>query len=127
MDGLNEINAQNRTNKYVGARAERENVEWCARFVRQAMRTVGYAPMTEADKQRCNVYVTIFEPNDKRDVPNVYGGVLKYALDALTARNRHGTGAIWDDNSRWMPCMVPKIRIDPQRVGLEITVIPLDE
>jgi hypothetical protein len=127
MDGLNEINRQNRTNKYVGAAAERENVMWCARFVHQAMRAAGYAPMTEMDRQRCLVYVTVIEPHDQRDVPNVYGGVLKYALDALTARNKHGVGAIWDDNTKWMPKLVPSIRIDPQHVGIEITIIPLED
>lgn len=127
MDGLNELISQNRTNKYFGADKERENVMWCARFVRQAMRAAGYAPMTSANRQRCHVYVTVIEPHDQRDVPNVYGGVLKYALDALTTRNKHGSGAIWDDNTRWMPKLVPSIRIDPRNVGLEITVIPLEE
>lgn len=127
MDGLNELISQNRTNKYFGADKERENVMWCARFVRQAMRAAGYVPMTSANRQRCHVYVTVIEPHDQRDVPNVYGGVLKYALDALTTRNKHGAGAIWDDNTRWMPKLVPSIRIDPRNVGLEITVIPLEE
>ena len=57
----------------------------------------------------------------------MYGGVLKYALDALTARNKSGAGAIWDDNTRWMPKLVPSIRIDPDKPGIEITVIPLEE
>lgn len=127
MDGLNELIAQNRTDKHHGARKERENVMWCARFARQAMRVAGYAPMTESDRQRCEVHVTVIEPHDQRDVPNVFGGVLKYALDSLTARNKNGTGAIWDDNTRWMPRLVPSIRIDPHCVGLEITVIPLEE
>ena len=127
MDGLNEIISQNRTDKDYGAAKERENVLWCARFVRQAMRAAGYAPMTEASRQRCHVYVTIVEPHDQRDVPNVFGGVLKYALDALTARNKHGVGAIWDDNTKWMPKLVPSSRIDPRNVGVEITVIPLED
>ena len=127
MDGLNEIISQNRTNRDYAAAKERENVLWCARFIRQAMRAAGYAPMTEADRQRCNVYVTVIEPHNQRDVPNVYGGVLKYALDALTARNRNGCGAIWDDNTQWMPSMVPQIRVDPKNVGIQITVIPLEE
>lgn len=126
MDGLNEINRQNRTNRYYGASKERENVEWVAFFVRRAMREQGYAPMTRDDRCKCHVCITVVEPHDRRDVPNVYGGVLKYALDALTARNRHGTGAIWDDNSKWM-ALTPKIRIDPDNPGLEITVIALED
>ena len=127
MDGLNEIIGQNRTNRYVAADAERENLLHCARFIRAAMHKAGYAPMTKEDRRKCQVFVTVVEPHDKRDVPNVFGGVLKYALDALTARNGNGTGAIWDDNTRWMPRMVPSIRIDPTSPGIEITVIPLEE
>ena len=127
MDGLNEIISQNRTDKNVGAAIERQNLIWCTRFIKAAMRKAGYERMTDADRQRCNVYVTIIEPHDQRDVPNVYGGVLKYALDALTARNKNGAGAIWDDNTKWMPKLVPSIRIDPKNPGIEITVIPLED
>lgn len=126
MDGLNELIEQNRTNKYYGASKERENVMWCARFVRQAMRVAGYAPMTRADRCRCHVLITVVEVHGERDVPNVYGGVFKYACDALTARNKYGAGAIWDDNSNWM-VLTPKIRIDPSNPGIEIIVIPLEE
>ena len=126
MDGLNELIEQNRTNRYYGASKERENVMWCARFIRQAMRVAGYAPMTSADRCRCHVLITVVEAHGERDVPNVYGGVFKYACDALTARNKYGAGAIWDDNSNWM-VLTPKIRIDPSNPGIEITVIPLEE
>lgn len=126
MDGLNEIISQNRANKNFGARIEQENLLHCAWHIRKAMRKAGYARMDEADRCRCNVYVNIIEPNDQRDVANVFGGVLKYALDALTARNKNGAGAIWDDNTQWMPRLVPSIRVDPDNPGIEITVIPLD-
>lgn len=127
MDGLNEIVGQNRTNRQVGARIERENVEHVARFVRAKMHAIGYAPMTETDRQRAVVYVRIREPHDGRDVANVLGGVLKYTLDALTARNKHGTGAIWDDSTKWIAKLVPQIVVDPENVGVEIVVIPLEE
>lgn len=125
MDGLNELVAQNRASRYFGADKERENVMWCARFVRQAMQREGYAPMREGDRQRCAVQVVVYEPNDQRDVPNVLGGVLKYALDALTARNKNGTGAIWDDNVKWMPQLETSIVVNPDLVGIQITVTPL--
>ena len=127
MDGLNEIISQNRTNKNFGAAIERQNLIHCARFIRAAMRKAGYERMTKADRQRCHVYACIIEPHDQRDVPNVNGGVLKYALDAMTARNKNGAGAIWDDNTQWMPKLVPSIRIDPNNPGIEITVIPLED
>ena len=126
MDGLNEIIAQNRANKDYGAAMERDNVQHCARFVRAAMRVAGYAPMTAKDRCKCHVRVKVYEPHDQRDVPNVYGGVLKYAIDALTARNKNGVGAIWDDNSKWMSLSVLPIAIDPINPGIEITVIPLE-
>lgn len=127
MDGLNEIVGYNRANRAYGARKEKENLEHVAKFVDREMRRIGYARMTELDRQLCNVYVTIVEPNDRRDVPNVYGGVLKYTLDALTARNKHGVGAIWDDSTQWMPKLTVSIRVDPENVGVAITVIPLEE
>lgn len=127
MDGLNEIIAQNRANRDYAARAERENVQHCARFVRTAMHLAGYAPMTEGDRCKCIVRVRVYEPHDQRDVPNVYGGVLKYAMDALTARNKNGVGAIWDDNSKWMSLSVLPIAIDPINPGIEITITPLED
>jgi hypothetical protein len=53
--------------------------------------------------------------------------VSKYALDALTATNEYRAGAIWDDNTMWMPQFIPSIRIDPDNPGIQITVIPLEE
>ena len=49
MDGLNEIIADNRANKYNGARIERENVEWVTWYVMQAMNRQHWKPML--DKQ----------------------------------------------------------------------------
>ena len=126
MDGLNELVAQNRANRYLGARKERENLLWCARFIRQEMQRVGYKPMTESDRCRCFVRVTIFEPTADRDVPNVMGGVLKYLCDALTARNKSGVGAIYDDSSKWMQLSV-QVVVDPTQVGIRVTVIPLED
>ena len=126
MDGLNEMRGSDRAGKYVGANRERRNLEHCAWHVKVAMVKAGYAPMTVQDRCKCHVYMTIVEPHDRRDVPNVMGGVPKYALDALTARNKGGVGAIWDDNTHWMPKFVPTIRIDPERPGIEFTIIPLE-
>lgn len=127
MDGLNELIASSRTDKYVGARKERENVEHCALFVRLAMRRCRYRPMTEGDRQRCDVEVVIHETSRRRDVPNVVGGVLKYVLDALTARHKGGAAAIWDDSVRWIRYVTPHIVIDPDSPGVEVTVIPIEE
>lgn len=127
LDGLNEIIAQNRANRFAAAKRERENVKHVADLVRAEMRRIGYAPMTKEDRQRAIVYVRIFEPHDGRDVSNVLGGVLKYTLDALTARNKHGCGAIWDDNTKWLAKLVPQIIVDPEGVGVAISIVPLED
>lgn len=126
MDGLNELVAQNRANRYLGARKERENVLWVARFVRQEMQRTGYKPMSDSDRCKCFVRIVISEPTDGRDIPNVIGGVLKYACDALTLRNKSGVGAIYDDSSKWMQLSVSVV-VDPANVGIRITVIPLED
>lgn len=126
MDGLNEIIADNRANKYNGARIERENVEWVTWYVMQAMNRQHWQPMLDKDKAvPCKVLVTFVETSDRRDVANVFGGGLKYTLDALTrAQGRKGgAGAIYDDSVRWLSEVVPSIRIDPMNPGIEITVI----
>lgn len=125
MDGWNELRNSDRTHRQAGADREREDVLWCARFIRSAMNLVGYEPMTEDDRQQCAVTIEVVEPHDRRDVPNVLGGVSKYVCDALTARNRHGVGAIWDDNSKWMPCFNLSVSVDPQSPGVGVTVIPI--
>lgn len=126
MDGLNEIIADNRTSLFVGSRIEKENVQWCAWHIRAAMSKAKYREMTEDDRQACDVYICVHEVNRRRDVSNVYGGVFKYVLDALTARHKSGAGAIWDDNSRWLRYLTPSIVIDPENPGVEITVIPVE-
>jgi hypothetical protein len=86
-----------------------------------------YWRMTVTDRCRAIVRMTVVEPHDRRDVPNVIGGAAKYVLDALTATNGNGAGAIWDDDSRWLAQFVPSIRIDPENPGIEVTVIPLED
>lgn len=127
MDGMNELIGQSRSHRHAGGRIERENVEHCAGYVRLAMIQQRYRRMTYTDRCRAMVFMTIVEPHNRRDVANVIGGVSKYALDALTARNEHGAGAIWDDNTAWLKKFTPSIRIDPDNPGIEITVIPIEE
>lgn len=127
MDGWNEIVRQNRRGKQYAAKVERENVTWCAWYVKQAMLEQGWKPMhDEETAMRCQLVITFWEPNRMRDVPNIYGQT-KYAIDALTARHRYGAGAIYDDSQRWLsPCIDMKVACDKKRVGIAITVIPLD-
>ena len=122
MDGLNEIIDSNRTNRYVGASRERENVRHVARFVRAEMRRLGWRRMAMETRRKCVVRMTIVEAHDRRDVPNIIGGVSKYALDALTATNPNGCAAIWDDKPKWLE-FHPEIAVDPASpgIGIEIT------
>lgn len=127
MDGWNEIVRQNRRGKQFAAKCERENVTWCAWYVKQAMLEQGWKPMhDELAAVRCQLMITFWEPNRMRDVPNIYGQT-KYAIDALTARHRYGAGAIYDDSQRWMsPHIDMKVEVDKKRVGIAIVVVPLN-
>ena len=127
MDALNEIIEANRKGRDVGARLERENVEWCAWYVRKAMLEAGWRPLTRETALECIVYMRIVEPSRRRDVPNVYGGCAKYALDALTARHELGAGAIYDDSVRWLSTFNQKIAVDPDNPGIDLTIIRLNE
>ena len=131
MDGLNELIDANRADRQVGARVERENVEWCRYFAVRAMRDQGWAPMQEkSDAVPCRVHIAFVEANRRRDVSNIYGGGCKYVLDALT-RTRHdrhgrvtkiGAGAIYDDSVRWLTSCETAVRVDAKRPGIDITV-----
>ena len=128
MDSFNEIINANRSGRIVGSRMERENVMWCATYVRKAMADQGWPAMRDkASAVPCKVCLMFVEPNAMRDVPNVYGQ-SKFAIDALTARHSLGAGAIYDDSQRWLDrsvCM--GVRVEPGRAGIEITVIALGD
>ena len=136
MDGLNEIIAANRSGYQVGAALERENVEWCYYFIKRAMRDQGWQPMQEkADAAPCFVLITFVEANNRRDIPNIYGGCTKYVLDALS-RTRYdkrgrptklGAAAIYDDSVRWLTGCTPMVRVDPKKPGIDVTVVREDE
>ena len=128
MDGWNELITENRKGIKAGSRIERENVCWCAWYIKQAMAEQGWPAMREkAYAVRCKVYMRFIEPNSRRDVPNVYGQ-QKFALDALTARHRYGAGAIFDDSQRWLDGNVHmRVSVERERAGIEITVIPMED
>ena len=125
MDGLNEIIDSNRAHRHKGARVERENVEWCAHYIILAMRRQKWAPMrTRETAVPARVRITFVETGRRRDVPNIYGGGLKYVLDALTRAQgkKVGSAAIYDDSVAWLAECMPSIRVDKNRPGIEITV-----
>ena len=135
MDGLNEIIDADRTNKYLGARREKENLQHCYWYIKQAMTKQRWRPMQrKEDATPVKVFLTFVESNNRRDVPNIYGGCGKYVLDALsrTRYDRHGNitklgaAAIYDDNSRWMTQCIPRVKVDPENPGIEVTVFRED-
>ena len=125
MDGLNELIGYSRTHKNMAARIERENVEWCAWHIKQAMAQQGWPPMLTRESARpCQVAVTFVEANRRRDVSNIVGGGLKYLLDALS-RPRGGKGgaaAIYDDSVAWLQSCVPHVRVDRDNPGIYVIV-----
>ena len=126
MDGLNEIISDNRTHRNKGARIEQENVSWCAWYILQAMRQQHWAPMKTKD-MACpvRIFITFVEVHDRRDVPNVIGGGLKYVLDALSRPRgtKGGAAAIYDDSRKWVKRIVPSIDVNPLNPGIELTVV----
>lgn len=126
MDGLNEIIRYNRTNVNMAARIEREDIEWCSVYIKQAMLRYGWKPMRDAEKAVPVVaYITFVEANARRDVPNIIGGGLKYVLDALSRPrgSKIGTGAIYDDSPRWLVEVHPRIEIDPEAPGIALLLV----
>lgn len=119
VDGLNEIIHANRTNRNVGAAQQRENVCLVADYAAAAMRNQGFKPPV----CKTLVYVTFVEVDMRRDVSNIYGG-LKWVLDGLSrprGKKYLGAGAIFDDSPRWVE-VIPDLRIDAKRPGVEIYV-----
>ena len=127
MDGWNEIIKENRKGKLAGARLESENVRHCAAHIKRAMLEGGWKPMRDKETAvRCALSITFFEPNVRRDVPNIYGQT-KFAIDALTARHRYGAAAIYDDSQRWLhPQIDMRVAVMPDHVGISMTVIALE-
>lgn len=130
MDGLNEIISDNRAHKNKGARIERENVEWCAWYILQAMRQQCWRPMETKDTAcPVRIFVTFVEANNKRDVANIIGGGLKYLLDALSRPRggKCGASAIYDDSPKWLKGVVPRITVIPNNPGISLTVFRVEE
>ena len=136
MDGLNELIGDARTDRQMAARIERENVEWCVFFIRRAMGRQSWRPIQDKQHARpCEVMLTFVEANRRRDVSNIVGGGMKYVLDALT-RTRYdrrgrvtkaGAAAIYDDSMRWLSDCTTRVRVDPLKPGINVTVIMEDE
>ena len=129
MDGLNEIIKHDRTNRFIGARIERENVEWCAWHIRQAMQRQHWKPMlTKEDAVPVGLRITFTEANARRDIPNIIGGGLKYVLDALSRPRgtKIGTGAIYDDSPKWLVEIQPRIEVDPERPSNSLLLVRKD-
>ncbi len=125
MDGLNEIINHNRTNRHVGAAEERKNVTWCVGFIRQAMREQRWPPMNSKDSSvPVTVSIVFVEANNRRDIPNIIGGGLKYTLDALSRPRgkKDGASAIYDDSREWLREIKTKVETDPDNPGVDITV-----
>jgi len=136
MDGLNELIDSNRTDRQMGARVEKDNVEWCTFFIRRAMHSQHWRPMQDKRHAKpCEVILEFVEANRRRDVSNIVGGGMKYVLDALT-RTRYdrrgrvtkpGAAAIYDDSMRWLTNCTTWVRVDPRKPGIQVTVTMEDE
>jgi hypothetical protein len=123
MDGWNEIIKANRSGYYIGARQERENVEWVAWHTRQAMRKNHVKPYTS----RVRVDVCFVEVNRRRDPANAYGG-LKWLLDGMTKPKggKAGAGLIVDDSTKWLEVGSVTVDYDKNNPGVIVRITPAE-
>lgn len=123
VDGTNDIIKANRTNRYVGAKQERENVALVRDYCVAAMYRNHWQPL----EVKARVYVLFVEVNARRDVSNIYGG-LKWVLDGLTRPRggKDGAGAIVDDSQRWVE-VIPSVGVDKEHPGVWIRIEPYEE
>lgn len=129
MDGWNEIKSAIESQRNVGSRLIREDVQHCAQHIRLAMLRARWKPMDKWSAVPCKVTLRFVERDRRRDLGNIHGGG-KYALDALTRRHRYGAGAIYDDSQRWLKEVVYDVAYvgkDYPEPGLEIIVETLEK
>ena len=88
LPSLNEVNAQNRANRFAGAKLKRETDDALAMVIRAAkLKPVAYP---------CIVHMLFEEPNKRRDVDNVESA-KKFILDAFVK-----SGILVNDNPRYV-------------------------
>lgn len=129
MDGFNELIDSNRSDKYKGARIEKENVEWCAWYVKKSMRQQHWQPVYIAKgAKKVRVAIRFVEANGRRDYSNIIAG-SKYVLDALTRPRggKPGAAAIYDDSPKWIVDTQFAVDINPKRPGIEVIVEEVTE
>ena len=117
VDGWNEYIKAVNVNRYIGNAREQENVSHVEQWARVAMVQQRFNP----PKAFAQLAITFVEPNRRRDVSNVYGG-LKWVLDGLSrprGSKRRGAGLIVDDSPKWVE-VAPRVEIDPKRPGLKV-------
>jgi hypothetical protein len=89
------------------------------------MEAAGWEPYLEPESSSpCRVSLTLVEANSRRDVPNVVGGALKYALDAVTRprRGKGGAAAIYDDSPRWLSDVSVRVEVDADGPGMWVEI-----
>ena len=122
LDGLNEIIHANRTNKYMGAVQERENLRNVMQFADAAMINERFEPI----EGKAHVKIEIIEPHAKRDVSNVIAA-SKFLLDGITRPrgNKPGVGLIVDDSPYWCELEIT-VKVEPKKAGAYIEVSEVD-
>lgn len=86
LPGLNEIVGAARYNRFSGAKQKREETERCA----------FWAMKIQPIKKPVSLRIAWIEPNMRRDIDNVSGGV-KFILDGLVQ-----AGKLPNDSRRWV-------------------------
>ena len=108
--GLNEYTKQNRTNKYVGAKAKKQEQEYIIWGIKQQLGNV------KIEKPVIGHFIWI-EENKRRDLDNICFA-KKFILDALVE-----AGVLKDDNRK----MVTNFRDDFEYADKSKVIVELEE
>ena len=103
LPGYNELTKGHHMTRYRIKHEAMETVMWCAK---------GIKPV-----ERCEIRITCFEPNKRRDPSNVRAGAEKVILDAL-----QNMGIIRNDNWQWLEDCPAVVKYDPENQRIEIEV-----
>lgn len=111
LPGINELLAENRKNKFAGAKQKKKwRGELASVFLLQRL-----AQSKDAVQTHAVIRVRFYEPDRRRDDDNVFGG-LKIILDAM-----QDAGVILDDGPRYCH-VLPERFYDKKNPRVEIEV-----
>ena len=108
LPSLNDIIESSRGNKHAANNNKKKAQQYIQTFIPNGRM-----------KCPCNVHVTFYEPDNRRDIDNIVSAGCKLIFDALVW---HGT--IPNDNRRWIKQMHPLVFTDRDNPRIEVELRP---